>query len=291
MATVSAAPVVLIPPVRQRLWGWPAVANFVLGGLGAGVYAVAALDARFETSPALTVAAWLGPGLVLTGFAAVAAEAGRPLRGLRVLARTGTSWMSRELVLGGVFASLALLEFVEPTPGPRALAAVFALLLALAQGFMVRRARAIPAWDVGALPLVFLASALLSGAGLLLVVEALGGREATGPLLGGVLGLSMLALIVWLGYVTWSRAPAFVASTECLRAGPHAVAIVGGGYLAPFACLALAVPLPELGTPAALLGGALLVAGQVWAKAALLLRAGQLRAITLEGLNMRRRVS
>ena len=36
-----ANPVELIPPAPQTLWGKPAVANFVLGGLGAGFYVAA----------------------------------------------------------------------------------------------------------------------------------------------------------------------------------------------------------------------------------------------------------
>ena len=33
----TSRPVALIPAATQTLWGWPAVVNFVAGGLGAGV--------------------------------------------------------------------------------------------------------------------------------------------------------------------------------------------------------------------------------------------------------------
>src|SRR6266496_1975910 len=56
-------PVELIPSRRQALWGWPAVLNFVLGGLGAGLYVTAVVAAGFGRSPAVTVASWLGPTL------------------------------------------------------------------------------------------------------------------------------------------------------------------------------------------------------------------------------------
>jgi formate-dependent nitrite reductase membrane component NrfD len=199
--------------------------------------------------------------------------------------------MSRELLVGLLFAALAGADLIRPSVAARAGALGAALALALAQGFLVRGARAIPAWDVAVLPLLFLVSALLSGAGLLLVVEALGGAGASVTLLGGALGLVIPALVVWLGYLAWSREPAFVGATRCLRAGPHAAAIVVVGYAIPFACLALVVGLPGLAAPLAAVAGALLVAGQAWAKAALLLRAGELRAITLEGLTLRRRAS
>src|SRR5262245_57845524 len=120
--TTTRGPVELIPATPQRLWGAPAVANFALGGLGAGFYATAVLAARFEASTTVSLAAWLGPLLVFAGFAAVATEAGRPLRGARGLARVRTSWMSRELVLGGVFAAAALAEWVTPSPTQRAAA-------------------------------------------------------------------------------------------------------------------------------------------------------------------------
>jgi len=143
-ATVVDEPSVLLPPVTQRLWGWPAVVNFAAGGLGAGLYLAAALAAGFAASPALRIAAWLGPALVLAGFVAVATEAGRPLRGPRVLARARTSWMSRELWLGGAFVVLAAPEWTGLAgPGSRAAAALAAAALALAQGWILRHARGV----------------------------------------------------------------------------------------------------------------------------------------------------
>src|SRR5512145_2892010 len=129
--------VTLIAGARQRVWRLPAVANFVLGGLGAGFYAAAAVAG----GGALAVAGWLGPVLVLAGFAAVAAEAGRPGRGLRVVARVRTSWMSREAVLGGAFAALAGADLLAPAPGLRALAVAAALAYVFAQGRILSAAR------------------------------------------------------------------------------------------------------------------------------------------------------
>jgi DMSO reductase anchor subunit len=279
----------LIPPVRQRLWGVPAVLNFVLGGLGAGFYAVAALGAGWEAAPAVALAAWLGPALVLAGFAAVATEAGRPLRGARVLARPGTSWMSRELWLGGLFAAAALAEWVAPSPAQRAAATLAALALAGAQGFIVRRAKAVVAWDVPVMPLVFLASALVSGAGLALVVApALGGGPG-GDRLGGTLSVLALGFVAWLMYLRWSSEPGFVRATRPLRAGPG-VALGVIGYLLPWVAVALALTLPPL-APAAPLAGALMIAGQARAKWLLLLTVADLGPVTLGTLDLHRRVS
>src|ERR1700693_4417217 len=112
-------PAELIPAQRQRLWGWQAVANFTLGGVGAGLYGTAVIVAGLERTAAVVLASWLAPLLVLAGFAAVAGEAGRPLRGPRVLWKVRTSWMSRELWIGGVFVVLVRAGIrLPPRPPP-----------------------------------------------------------------------------------------------------------------------------------------------------------------------------
>jgi hypothetical protein len=271
------APVVLLPSTPQSLWRWPAVLNFFLGGLGAGFYAMAAIAGP----PALTVASWLAPALVLAGFAAVAAEAGRPLRGPRVLVRAGTSWMSRELWLGGAFALLALAGALGPPRPFRAPAVIASLALALAQGFIVRRARAIPAWDVAIVPPLFLLSALVSGAGLLLVIEAAAGRPPAAWLLAGVLALQAAGLAGWMRYLRWSREPAFAEAVSPFARGPEHDVAVGGGYVAPFLLTALAAGLPAASPVALGVAGALMIAGQLHFKARLILTAGRLRPVTL----------
>jgi DMSO reductase anchor subunit len=277
----------LIPATPQRLWGAPAVVNFVLGGLGAGLYVAAALAARFQASPAVTVASALGPVLVLAGFAAVATEAGRPLRGLRVLARVRSSWMSRELVLGIAFAGLAALEFAAPARPPRIAAAAAAVALALAQGFIVRRARGVAAWDVGLVPLAFLFSALVSGTGLYLALEVVAGRPPGPGVLAGALLVVAAGLVVWLAYLGGSREDDFRRATATLRAGAAAVSIAGGGYALPFLLVAAALALPALAPAAALVAGVLMAAGQVQAKSALILRVAALRPITLISVKLR----
>lgn len=292
MATLRPpAPVELIPAEPQRLWGPPAVINFCLGGLGAGLYAAAMFAARFGPSPAGVVAAWLGPLLVLAGFAAVAIEAGRPLRGVRVLWRIRTSWMSRELWLGGAFVLLVAAELAFPLRLHRIQAAVAALLLALAQGFIVRRARGVTAWDVPLVPLVFLLSALISGGGLYLMVEVSLGRLPDAAVIAAGAGLLAAGLLVWLRYLTWSREPAFVEAVRALRQGRAALFIAGGGYAAPLVLAALAWAVSAAAAPALYGAGALMIAGQLYAKTRLILGAGQLRPITLATLRLDRRSS
>jgi formate-dependent nitrite reductase membrane component NrfD len=271
----------MLPARPQTLWGWPAVINFVLGGLGAGWYIVALLAAGLERSPGVTAASWVVPVLVLAGFAAVAGEAGRPLRGPRVLRRLWTSWMSRELLIGIAFVLLIAADLAFPLRVHRAQALVAATLLAVAQGFILRRARGIPAWNVPIVPALFLLSALLSGAGMYLVVEAAAGRPPQPAVVGAVLGLVVIGFFAWARYLVWSREPAFVQSVATLRQRRPALVIEAGGYGLPVLLGLLALATPAAAGPLLALAGALLVAGQVQAKACLIRAAGRLRPITL----------
>ena len=281
----------LIPAQPQTLWGKPAVANFVLGGLGAGLYVVAALEAGFAPSPEVSTASWLGPLLVLTGFAAVGTEAGRPLRGARVLARVRTSWMSRELWAGGAFVALAAFGLAHGSPWQRGLAAIAGLTVASAQGFILRHARGVAAWNVPVMPLLFVMSALVSGSGLLTLVETMAGRRPDAVLLRGMLALLALDALAWLALAMRRRDEVFVRSTRGLREGSTVAAIAGGGHLAPFLLIALALALPGLAAPASTLAAVLMIGGQVCVKAALILTAGRLRPITIAGLGLHRRPS
>jgi DMSO reductase anchor subunit len=281
-------PLELIAATPQTLWGTPAVLNFTLGGLGAGFYVAAA---ALGEAGALGLAAWLAPALVLAGFAAVAAEAGRPLRGLRVLRRAATSWMSRELWLGGLFVVLALADEAAPGRALRLPATAAAAALVLAQGAMLAQARAIAAWSVPLMPVVFAASAAVSGASLLVLAELLAGRRPGRAVVGTMLMVLALGLLVWLRFLGSSTDHAFVRATTVLREGVTAVELVVVGYAAPVGLVALGLTLPEWTPGPIALAVTLAIVGQWRAKSVLIRAAGQRRAVTLATLTLPRRSS
>jgi DMSO reductase anchor subunit len=285
------APVELIAATPQRVWGIPAVLNFTLGGLGGGFYVAAALAAVLGAGAAMSLAAWLAPLLVLAGLLAVASEAGRPLRGMRVLRQVTTSWMSRELWLGGLFIVLALADMAASALGLWLLAAAAAAAFVLAQGAMLTRARAMAAWSVPAMPVVFAASAAVSGAGLLMLAELLAGQRIGGGVLGTVLAVLVLGMLVWLAYLTSSPDPAFERATAPLREGTQAIELVVVGYVAPCVLIALALAFPPWAPLPTALAAALAIAGQARAKSALILAAGQRRPVTLATLTLSGRSS
>jgi len=281
----------LIPARRQILWGWPAVVNFTLGGIGAGLYGTAVLAAGFERTAAVALSSWLAPLLVLAGFAAVAGEAGRPLRGPRVLWKVRTSWMSRELWIGVAFVLLIAADIAFPLRIHRAQALAAAVLLALAQGMILRRSRGIAAWDVPIMPWLFLLSAAVSGAGAYMLLEVLAGRTVPPAVLAA--GILLVILTFWAGraYVSTPAGHAFREATASLRDGAAGRLAAGFGGALPLGALAVALTVPAVAAPAAALAGLAMVACQAYVKTELILRAGLLRPITVANLRMSRRLS
>jgi DMSO reductase anchor subunit len=273
-------PEILLPARPQVLWKLPAVANFTLGGVGAGLYVIAVMVDGFGASPSARLAAWLGPALVAIGFAAVATEAGRPLRGMFVLRRVRTSWMSREMWLGNAFIALAVLDLVVPATPLRLLAAVAATGFAVAQGYILRAARGVTAWNVSLMPAVFVASAALSGSGSYVLLQTLTGQPAASTL-GIALPLLPVGLIVWLRYLDGGNGAAFTAAIAPLRSGRAGRAVLALGYVLPLLGWLAAVAAPaEPATLPVVVSAAMIVAGQAVAKWLLLRKVAVLRPIT-----------
>jgi DMSO reductase anchor subunit len=273
----------LLPPLKQTLWGRLAVANFFLGGAGAGAYLIGVFLFWGSAAPPLRAVSVLGPLLVLAGFLAVAAEAGRPLRGPRVLLRVTSSWMSRELWAGGAFVGLVALDQVWPASGVRLAAAVAALSFVLAQGFILRQCRGVAAWNVPIVPLVFVASALASGAGVVGTAIALT-PVAPDRLALTTAGLLVLNGFVWTLYLSWPGDGAFRRATATLREDSAILGIFVLGHLLPLGLLLLQFRAPGLAPAAVFVAGVGILIGQLQGKAWLVLRAATLRPITMGNL-------
>ena len=257
---------IVLPAERQKLWGPLAVANFVLGGMGAGAYVTATFLSGFFPLPRLiTVVSILS---VVLGFLCVAIEAGRPFRGPNVLRMLRASWMSRELWAGGAFVSLALVDMVAPAFWLRLLSLFAALLFILCQGLILFHARGIPAWNHPMVPVLFLTSGLLTGAAFLEMIGGDGGRWAR-----FTAGLLVMNGLVWVGYLVWSRDRAFLDATRPLRGGMALAGVIGLGHLAPL--LLLLVP----GDAGAVFAAFTALCGGILLKALLVLRAGKFRPV------------
>lgn len=257
----------LLPARKQTVWGWPAVANFTLGGAGAGLYLLGLLLQALRGG-AMPAAVQVGaPALAAAGLLTLAAEAGRPLRGLGLLRHLRRSWMSREALAAAVFIPLAALGWRLALPLLQAGAAVAAAAFLVSQGLMVYRARGVTAWNVPTMPWLFAASGLASGWGLLALLAAAGALAPGRDLTWLGLAAGALSLAAWLLYLAPAEAE-FRHATRTLRRAPCWL---------PYPLAALALALPGAAPLAA--AGVLLLAAAACHKSGIILAAGYLRAI------------
>ncbi len=287
------APRVSLPATPQRVWGGLAVVNFTCGaaGTGAVVAILAAALVAPVSEPAMRAIQVVGLILAGAGFAAVGAEAGRPLRGINAFRHLRRSWMSREALAAAAFGVAVALDVVRPGPWQRGLGAVAALAFMLSQGFILLAARGVPAWATWEIPILFITSGLTKGFGIVLVVlAALGGAEALREAAALAVGALLVDLLAWFGY-SGSREgpPAKQEGLARLRAGWVGAGIVGLGHLLPLAALVVILWAggPEAGTPGrmiAALAGLCMVAGGAVLKWAVVMQAGFLQPLGLSVL-------
>lgn len=294
----------LIKSQKQKVWKWPAAANFSLGGMGTGFYLIGLLVALpqggnwiqllfsspngnwIQLASLSAVFKWLGPALVGLGFLALTTEAGRPQRGINLFRHLRRSWMSRETLAFAIFAPAAGLDWLFPHPALRTIAALSALALMLCQGFVVYRARGVVTWNTPLMPFYFVTSGFSTGTGLLLVVDTL--LNALGQNLPSAVSLFFLgAVTAVLNMVMWGvylliPDDAFQKATQALRL-PRALTLdVGLGHLLP--TLLLLAALNDVTAPQAFIAitsGLALIFGGVSQKFELILQVGYLRAIVL----------
>lgn len=220
---------------KQNVWGFPAAGNFFLGGIGAGLYVVifclesAGVNTAIMLSPVLLHI--LPSALVCTGFLVVALEAGRPARGPLMLLNPGSSWMSREVFAGIIFVVFSILNMVLRNEAFEYFTVSAAVLLLLSHGFVVYRARAVTAWNVPVLPLLFLASGCAGGAGLLLVIIALSNASISREVTFGCIAFLGLDLSAWTAYSWWNKDRHFRRATKVLRNKTVSLFIAGGNIL------------------------------------------------------------
>ena len=274
---------------EQNVWGWPAAVNFILGGAAASFFLLGTLIVslnEYAHTVLNPIALHLLPPLMVgIGFVCLTVEVGRPLRGHQLFRRVCVSRMSQETLAGSIFVFTVILNWVFPHITVLICAATASMALLISQGAMVYHARAVIAWNVPLIPLLFVTSGFATGAGLLLII--LGGLTSGHYTLLMAIICALLNLLVWLLYLRWSHEPAFRTATEMLRGLESRILILGIGHLMPIIVLLSVLitegvdtgtKLAEFAIPAM---GLALIIGSAIQKAAIILRAGNLREIGL----------
>ena len=159
-----------VAPWHQQHWDWKAAANFICGGAGAGLFAIAA--AASLAGYALYPLGLVALALVALGLFCVLMKIGRPWRFAYVLRQPRRSWMAREAWIACAFLPLGLAAAWFDAPALALAAAVVALAYLFSQSMILQAARGIPAWRTPLMSPLIVATGLAEGSGLFLVAAA-----------------------------------------------------------------------------------------------------------------------
>lgn len=242
----------MIMPTAQREWsqgkGWFLIIAIFLGGLGGGTYLV---STWLNFLPGL----FLGWLMVLFGkTTAHLLFLGRPSRFWRAFTRPQSSWISRGIIILGLFLifsalqlapSIKQLEWLPWTTDNSALK-VLAFLsgfgLIMYTGLLLGSVKAIAFWNDAFVPVLFTFYSLLGGVGLLLAVHGFIAEGATyidrlEALAPWLLSLVAVVLAVYI-YIMYNKTPAARrAVLDIIKGRTAPVFIIG------VAILGIAVPL------------------------------------------------
>jgi phenylacetyl-CoA:acceptor oxidoreductase subunit 1 len=270
-----------VEPWHQPHWNWKAAGNFLCGGAGTGLFAVAAvtgLDGETFTMPALIALALVAFGLFLLVF-----KIGRPLRSIYVLRQPQRSWMSREAWVAGVFFPLALLAVWFENGALVVIAAVFGLLFLYCQAMMVKEAKGIPAWRSPVIVPLIAVTGLTEGAGLFLAMVPLLPElvPVAPPVAAAMLALVAGRGLAWMSYLTGLRNVGAPTRTfEVLNA--YRPWFLAFGLAVPAVAFTLGFIVPTIATPLFALGGICAFAAGWALKFIVITRAGYNQGFALD---------
>jgi formate-dependent nitrite reductase membrane component NrfD len=158
----------------QHEWGWLIAAYLFLGGVGAGAYTIAAINGFLGEGLALstTVGLWIGFPALLIGTLFLIADLGSPSRVFLSAMKPRSSWIARGTLIISVFMLLSFVHLVLHSftgVGPATINAVavagivFAVGTMAYTGILLGASKGIPFWRTGAVPVVFVVSAVVTG--------------------------------------------------------------------------------------------------------------------------------
>ncbi|MBF0267032.1 MAG: dimethyl sulfoxide reductase anchor subunit [Alphaproteobacteria bacterium] len=248
-----------VSPWLQTNWDARAAGNFIGGGTGTGLLAVAA----FLGLTPIGLFSILGLAFVGLGLLCVWLEIGRPWRAINVFFHPQTSWMTREGLVAMPLFGLGGLAFLFDSTLALMAAALVGLFYLYCQARIISASKGIPAWRHPALIPALLAMGLAEGAGVAMLFA---------PGQGAFLALVLIGLryALWQLYLNRLEADGAPAGTIKAFAVSRKLFLIAG-HMLPLLLIGAAEfsesPLLAMG------GGLLVVASGWWMKLILITKA------------------
>ncbi len=247
----------------QREWGWWIAIYLFLGGIGGGAYTIGAVNWLIGegAEASTTMGLWIGFPALAIGSICLLADLGSPTRAILAGMRPRTSWMARGFWIISIFMILAFVHFVlhifteaSQLPSGSALlnwiavaGIVFAVGTMAYTGILLSASKGIPFWRSGAVPVVFVVSALVTGHFTIMLSMAMGfgGADMTEPLRIMALEAAVLVVLEVLAVVfflqaAWSRPDPRESAERILRKRSFVVGYFLLGLAVPLALMVLA---------------------------------------------------
>lgn len=269
---------------QQTSWDWRAAVNFICGGAGSSLLAIAAVNGSGMPH---SLAMLAGLALIGIGLVSVWAEIGRPWRAVNVTFHPQTSWMTREAFVAGLIALLVTGAIFTASTALLWAAGLAGLLFLYCQARIFKAARGIPAWrEPSLLPLV-VGTGLAEGAALAIVLDIAAGAASTGVLLVLLIVLVVLRAAAWWRYRSRMNGSSNLPNrTRETLASIHSVMLVAGTLL-PLVAAGTAWAIPAWQTPAVVVAALLAIAAGWQFKFAVVTKAAQVQGYAL-GATLRR---
>jgi len=261
-----------VEPALQQHWDWKASANFICGGIGAGLFVfTAAVGLRH---PQLLPLGWLALAVMALGLATLLLKIGKPLRALYVLRQPRRSWMTREAWIAGAMFPLGALALWLANLPLLILSAMLAVGFLFSQGMILYAAKGIPAWRCPWVVPLILSTGFAEGGGLFLAAATViaGPVQIIDVTAVVVTILALLRAVVWRAYLTSLTAKGAPARALAVLDRCRLWLFIGGLAL-PLGLIVIGLALP-MAKPIFALAGLAIMATGAGLKFLLVTRAG-----------------
>lgn len=184
-------------PKPQTKWRWIIAGYLFLAGLGAGAYVTGVVADWMggDWEPLAKIGVVLGFPCVFVGCGLLILDLGAPKNMWRAFLKPGTSWMARGTIIISLFMIVSFIHAVfwvwplaglDQAVGLRTLisivGAILAICTAIYTGILLGASRPIAFWSTAMLPLLFLVSALSTGAMAVILAGTLTGVPHAGAM-------------------------------------------------------------------------------------------------------------
>jgi formate-dependent nitrite reductase membrane component NrfD len=235
----------------QTEWRWLIAIYLFLGGVGGGAYTIAAINSFLGKvlEPSTIIGLWISFPALIIGSLCLLADLGQPTKAVLAGMKPGTSWIARGFWIISIFMIVAMAHtwlalFGNAGEGLLKVIAVIGIIFAVGTmaytGILLGASKGITFWRSGAVPVVFVISATVTGhfaimIGLALFSGSAASIEALRPMAAEAAALVVLEVlaIVFFLHSAWKHPDPRESVERVLSNTTFILGYVVGGLVTP----------------------------------------------------------